>query len=137
MTNYTVPHAMQMAYTPNINIFPSHFLLVDTMSDSFSAIPNYLPNVEIILSSWSDINPIGPSLLDDIQNQTHSSDVNSSESCLKQTSSASAQGNCFGPKAKVVTSDGNSMSWRGEKKKKTVSAGLLIALGIAGIVIGG
>jgi len=51
------------------------------------------------------------------------------------------QGKCFvGTEAKAglpVTSDGTTIKWRSDKKKDTISAALLMALGVAGIIIGG
>lgn len=64
--------------------------------------------------------------------------------CLKRTTlktaNATIQGKCFIGKEGAqleVTSDGNKIKWRSDKKKDTISAALLIALGVAGIIIGG
>ena len=52
-----------------------------------------------------------------------------------RTASMSIEERRFCANARVVTSEGSSVNWRGGKKKQTVSAALLIALGVAGIVI--
>jgi hypothetical protein len=110
MATLTAPYSAQMAYSqPHITISPPPFLHIDNTSVSFCTISNYVPNIESILSSC----------------------------CSPNAAPTSMDEKCFGANAKVVTSDSNSISWRnGKKKKKTVSAALLIALGIAGIVMG-
>lgn len=62
--------------------------------------------------------------------------------CLEETTKragSDVQGKCFtGAKASAdVSSDASGIKWRSNKKKKqTVSAALLIALGVAGIILG-
>jgi hypothetical protein len=155
MSNDTVPYNLQMACSqPNIAIPPLPFLPTINPSLSFCAISDYVPNAEIILSSCCDPDSTPSKRSDNVQSQAHSAvydaencawryynvtgqNVDSSfESYLNRTSSASLEGKCFSSNSKVATSEGSSIYWKFGKKKKTVSAALLIALGVAGIVIG-
>ena len=155
MSNFMMPYSIQMACSqPNVTIPPLPFLPTDNTSISFCAISNYVPNAEIILSSCCNPNTTAPNQQNGVHNETLMSGydadnrawlycdvtgqnvVSSFESCLNRTASASMRGECFGSNGKVATSEGSSMHWKLRKKKETVSAALLIALGVAGIVIG-
>ena len=75
-------------------------------------------------------------------NVTGQSGIDAFEKCLNTTTMNAGmdiKGKCFmGEKAQAdAKSDANKIQWRSEKKKKqTVSAALLIALGVAGIILG-
>jgi len=77
-------------------------------------------------------------------NVTGQSGVDTFGKCIQTTKDSlgtEVLGKCFiGKEAKAqqtVTSGGTKIKWRSEKKKDTVSAALLMALGVAGIIIGG
>jgi hypothetical protein len=63
--------------------------------------------------------------------------------CIKDSETSSGtkvQGQCFmgGAKSQLaVTSGADKVKWRNEKKKDTIGAALLMALGVAGLIIGG
>ena len=76
-------------------------------------------------------------------NVTGQSGVDTFEKCIQTTDTSlgmEVPGKCFvGKEAKAqqaVTSDGTKIKWRSDKKD-TDSAALLMALGVAGIIIGG
>ena len=154
MSNYTVSYSTQEACSqPSVTIPPPPFLPIDSTSVSICTISNYLPNADIILSACCDLNTTAPNRSSNSHNQTLTSGydadncawrycnmtgpngVSSFESCLNRTTSTSVEGKCFSSNGKVATSEGSSMYWKFGKKKKTVSAALLIALGVAGVFI--
>lgn len=61
---------------------------------------------------------------------------NSVDSPVNRTTPMSIDANSCPSNNKILTSDESSIDWKTGKKKDTVGAALLIALGIAGIVIG-
>jgi hypothetical protein len=154
MSNYTVPYSSQIECAQsNATIRPPPFLPVANSTASLCAISNYVPNVEALLSSCCDANATTSSSThsqvltsgyDDSGcawrycNITEKSSASAFESCVSRNSAAKVEGKCFAANTKDVTSDASSSGWRlGKKKEKTtVSAGLLVALGIAGLVIG-
>lgn len=152
MTSFTVPYSGQLAYSQT-NTFISHppFLPTGNTSISLYAVSDDVSDIEI-LSSYSPSSTAGtqpasthnqtPAYEYDAKdcawqycNATGQSSVRACESCLNQTAPP-IKGNCFSVKSNAVKSDSNSVPWRSGKKKKTVSAALLIALGVAGMVMG-
>jgi hypothetical protein len=75
-------------------------------------------------------------------NVTGQGGIDAFDKCLSTTNTragSAVKGKCFkGQKAATdAMSEATKISWRSEKKKKqTVSAALLIALGVAGLVLG-
>ena len=155
MANYTIPYSAEIACSqPNVTIPPPPFLPITNNSVSFCAISNYVPNVEILLSSCCSTNATISSQSSSIHNQTptsgyeanncswrycnvtEESSVKAFGSCLNRTATTDVEGQCFSANGKDATSEGISISWKLGKKKKTVSVGLLIALGVAGMLLG-
>ena len=143
--NYTVPYMVQMECSqPNTTIPAPPFLASNSsLPVSSCSISSYVPSVEILLSSCCSTNiPSSGYELDACAwrycNVTGQSGVNNFEGCMNRSAPSGVVGKCFdgtAVNAKPATS-GSGIPWKG-KKKKTVSAGLLIALGIAGMVMGG
>jgi hypothetical protein len=127
MASYLDSYSPQMiSLQSNTAISHSHFLQIDNELASFPTVSNHAPKGEI---------PRSPSFNLNITTH-HPSSAGRNESIKNRTASTSIEDTHFSANAKVVTSEGSSIDWGVGKKKKTVSAGLLIALGVAGIVIG-
>lgn len=141
MSNYKTP--FRTSCTKSATIFSPPFLPIDTTSTSPNTRFNDLRKAEDFLSSCCNTKTERPDVVYNASkcscgycSVTDQSEVKSIKSWLNPTSPRCAKGDCFSPTEKVATSGGNSISWRSDKKKKTISAGLLIALGVAGVVVG-
>lgn len=138
----------------NIAISNPSFVHRDHSSVSFSTISDYGSNTESILSSFcspntatwsqqagtkeqtpSDYN--AKSYAMQYHNGTGQSNVDPFESYLNRTAPTSMDRKSSSINGKAVARDSNSISWRTgkTKKKDTISAGLLIALGVAGGIV--
>jgi hypothetical protein len=141
--NSTIPYNLQTHCSQTIPVPP----LLHTPNITRGAISNHIPSVSIVPSTYFNMTSSPQVLTSDgyslndysfLSAEEGNLDTTTSQACIHRTAPVGVQGKCFGGKQREVKSEGSTPLWRRgkKKKKKTVSAALLIALGVAGIVMG-
>jgi hypothetical protein len=121
-------------HIPSIDIIPSTYFNMTSSSSSSSSSPQVLTS-----DGYYSLNDYYTFLSEEEGNLDIDTTTTAQASCIHRTAPVGVQGKCFdGKQSEVKKSEASTSLWRRgkKKKKKTVSAALLIALGVAGLVMG-